>query len=46
VLGRPSISEEKKTLILELRAKGLGIRKIATQLGTGVETVRKQFAPL
>jgi DNA invertase Pin-like site-specific DNA recombinase len=38
-LGRPSISDEKKALILELKAKGMGIRKIATQLKTGVGTV-------
>jgi DNA invertase Pin-like site-specific DNA recombinase len=40
-LGRPSISDEKKALILELKAKGMGIRKIATQLQTGVGTVIK-----
>jgi DNA invertase Pin-like site-specific DNA recombinase len=39
-LGRPSISEEKRGLILELKAKGMGIRKIATQLKTGVGTIR------
>lgn len=32
--GRPSISDEIKKEVLELRCKGLSIRKIAEQLGT------------
>ncbi len=40
-LGRPTIGNVKRKRILELRAKGWGIRKIASELRTGVGTVSK-----
>lgn len=40
-LGRPQVSEEKKALILALKAQGKGIRKIAAELRTGVGTVSR-----
>jgi DNA invertase Pin-like site-specific DNA recombinase len=38
-LGRPEVAETKKAKILALRAEGKGIRRIATELRTGVGTV-------
>lgn len=40
-LGRPKISSEQETSILEARKRGLGIRRIAASLKTGVGTVRR-----
>jgi DNA invertase Pin-like site-specific DNA recombinase len=40
-LGRAPIDDTKRQRILELRAKGWGIRKIASELRTGVGTVSK-----
>lgn len=44
VLGRPQISDEQKSSILEARKTGKGIRKIASELKTGVGTVRRVLA--
>lgn len=41
VLGRPQVSSETRARILELRSHGQGIRKIATDLRTGVGTVSR-----
>jgi DNA invertase Pin-like site-specific DNA recombinase len=41
VLGRPSVSVDTKSRILELKAEGKGIRKIASELHTGVGTVTR-----
>lgn len=41
VLGRPQISDELKSRIHELRSEGKGMRKIASDLSTGVGTVRR-----
>jgi DNA invertase Pin-like site-specific DNA recombinase len=41
ILGRPQVSEEKKARIIELKAQGKGIRKIAAELKTGVGTVTR-----
>lgn len=40
-LGRPQIPHETKQCILQLRAEGKGIRKIASYLRTGVGTVKR-----
>jgi len=40
-LGRPQISDETKERIIQLRAEGQGIRKIAAELRTGVGTVTR-----
>lgn len=40
-LGRRRISDDKKSSILEARGRGDGIRKIATELKTGVGTVQR-----
>jgi DNA invertase Pin-like site-specific DNA recombinase len=38
-LGRPPIGNDKRAMIITLRAQGVGIRRIATELKTGVGTV-------
>lgn len=38
-LGRPPVSDDTKTQIRELRAKGWGKKKVARELGCGVGTV-------
>lgn len=43
-LGRPQVSDDKKARILELKAQGKGIRKIAAELKTGVGTVTRVLA--
>lgn len=40
-LGRPQVPADKKARILELKAQGKGIRKIASELRTGVGTVTR-----
>jgi DNA invertase Pin-like site-specific DNA recombinase len=45
-LGRPPVSEEKKARILELKTQGIGIRKIAAELKTGVGTVTRVLAEM
>ncbi len=40
-LGRPKVSKEIEARILELRAKGIGIKAVAKQLGIGTGTVQR-----
>jgi len=40
-LGRPKVSEETENQIKELRATGMGIRKIAKTVGCGVSMVQR-----
>ena len=40
-LGRPTVGESLEARIRELKAEGLGIRKIASTLGTGVSVVQR-----
>ena len=40
-LGRPTVGESLEARIRELKAEGLGIRKIAWTLGTGVSVVQR-----
>jgi DNA invertase Pin-like site-specific DNA recombinase len=44
-IGRPSVSDDIEGRILELRADGLGILKIANQAGCGVSVVQRILAP-
>jgi DNA invertase Pin-like site-specific DNA recombinase len=41
ILGRPRVSDETVERIVQLRAQGRGIRKIAAELRTGVGTVTR-----
>jgi DNA invertase Pin-like site-specific DNA recombinase len=41
VLGRPKVKEVTEVAIKQLRDKGMGKRKIASQLGVGVSTVMR-----
>ncbi len=40
-LGRPQVSQDTKERIVAMRAEGKGVRKIASELRTGVGTVRR-----
>ena len=40
-LGRPTVGKSLEARIRELKAEGLGIRKIASTLGTGVSVVQR-----
>ena len=40
-LGRPKVSPEVENKIKELRSTGKGIRKISSELGVGVCTVKR-----
>ncbi len=40
-LGRPTVGGSLEARIRELKAEGLGIRKIASTLGTGVSVVQR-----
>ncbi len=40
-LGRPKISPEKETRILELRSKGMGMLAIGKELGIGTSTIQR-----
>ena len=41
VLGRPKVSPAKERRIQALRGKGMGIRKIASEVGVGVSVVQR-----
>jgi DNA invertase Pin-like site-specific DNA recombinase len=43
-IGRPSVSSDIETKILELRATGMGVLKIAKQVGCGVSVVQRVTA--
>jgi DNA invertase Pin-like site-specific DNA recombinase len=43
-LGRPRVTAEVENAILAARAKGKGIRRIASELGVGVGTVQRVIA--
>lgn len=43
-LGRPKVGEQVEERIRELKAEGLGIRKIASTLGIGVSVVQRVVA--
>src|SRR6185437_6654605 len=40
-LGRPRIAVEKENAIREALTRGMGIRKVASQVGTGVSVVQR-----
>lgn len=40
-IGRPTVASETEQQILELRATGMGMRKIAAQVGCGNSTVQR-----
>ena len=44
-LGRPTVSAEVEEAIVAARATGKGIRRIASELGVGVSTVRRVIGP-
>jgi DNA invertase Pin-like site-specific DNA recombinase len=46
VFGRPRVSSEAEDAIRRARSKGLGIRKIATQVGVGVSVVQRVVAQI
>jgi DNA invertase Pin-like site-specific DNA recombinase len=46
VLGRPRVSSEYEDAIRRARGKGLGIRKIASQVGVGVSVVQRVVAQI
>jgi DNA invertase Pin-like site-specific DNA recombinase len=43
-LGRPSIDAKVETRIKQLRAKGMGMLRIAAELGIGTGTVQRVVA--
>ena len=40
-LGRPKVSERLEQRIRDLRASGMGIRKVAKEVGVGVSVVQR-----
>ena len=40
-LGRPRVSPQKEQRIIELRKQGMGIRKVAAEVGVGVSVVQR-----
>ena len=40
-LGRPKVSERLEQRIRDLRATGMGIRKVAKEVGVGVSVVQR-----
>jgi DNA invertase Pin-like site-specific DNA recombinase len=43
-VGRPKVNDRKRRAILAARSRGLGINKIASELGVSRSTVRRVIA--
>ncbi len=43
-VGRPKVNDKKRRAIVAARSRGLGINKIASELGVGSSTVRRVIA--